>query len=89
LPYIICRTLSPATLGATGRAIDPRIDVIACPKKWKEADVWKRAIQGGKDLWASARAGEYLKRSRAFTQELPLWDYDYDDVEEMGGESGL
>jgi len=74
-------------LGATGREIDPRINVIACPKKWKEADVWKRAIQGENDLWASARAGEYLQRSRAFTQELPLWDYD--DIEEMGGESGL
>lgn len=87
LPYMLCRTLSPAVLGASGRAIDPRIDVIACPKKWKEADVWKRARQGGKDLWVSARAGEYLQKSRAFIQELPQWDYD--DVEEMGGESGL
>jgi len=76
LPYMICRTFSPAVMDATGRGVDPRISVIACPKKWKEADVWKKAIQGENDLWTSARVGEYLQRSRAFMQEPPLWDYD-------------
>jgi hypothetical protein len=66
LPYMVCRTLSPVALGTAGRAIDPRIDVIACPKKWKEADVWESARHGADDLWARARAGEYLRKSRAF-----------------------
>jgi hypothetical protein len=99
-PYLVCRTWNPEVLGARGREIDPRISVIACPKKWKEADVWKMAIQGGNDLWARALKGEYLRRSRAFTQKDPLWDHDSDDYEalwdydsddygELGGESGL
>ena len=85
-----CRTSNPAALGAKGREIDARISVIACPKKWKEADVWKKAIKGENDLWVSARAGKYLQRSRAFTQESPRWDdYGFDSDYEMGGESGL
>jgi len=30
-----------------------------------------------------------IYREGAFTQERPLWDWDNDDFEEMGGESGL
>ena len=89
LPYMICRTASPAALGAKGRQIDPRISVIACPKKWKEADVWKKAMHGESDLWASACAGEYLKKSRAFTQEPPLYMWDSDEYGPFGGETGL
>jgi len=77
-PYLVCRTWTPEVLNARGREIDPRISVIACPKKWKEADVWETAILGGNDLWARAHKGEYLQRSRAFTQEVSLRD-DYDD----------
>jgi hypothetical protein len=84
---MVCRTLNPVALNTAGQAIDPRVNIIACPKKWKEADVWKCARCGERDLWARARTGEYLKKSRAFTEELPQWDYD--DIEEMGGESGL
>ena len=87
LPYMFCRTSNAAVLGVTGRAIDSRIDVIACPKKWKEADVWEKARREGKGLWTSARSGEYLQESRAFTQEPPRWDYD--DFDDIGGESGL
>jgi hypothetical protein len=58
IPYLSCRTLDPVALNTTGKAIDPRIDVIACPKKWKEADVWQRAMHGGTDIWESARMGE-------------------------------
>jgi len=35
-------------------AVDGRIDVIACPKKWKEADIWEGARRGEKDLWSRA-----------------------------------
>jgi hypothetical protein len=56
------------TLRTAGHAIDPRIDVLACPKTWKEADVWQSARYGGEDLWARAHTEEYLQKSRAFMQ---------------------
>jgi len=57
--------LNPAALKTAGDAIDQRINVIACPKKWKEADVWESAMHGGKHLWARACTGEWLqKKSR-------------------------
>ena len=53
-------------LVATGCAIDPKIDVIACPKNKRRGIYRKRPPMG---LWAtSARSGEYLQESRAFMQ---------------------
>lgn len=89
-PYMVCRLWDPITLGTAGDAIDPRINIIACPKKWKEADVWKNAMHGGKDLWARACSTEFLQKSHAFTETPPgpRWDYDDDDDFERG-ETGL
>lgn len=84
---MMCRELDPKTLRMAGLAIDGRIDVIACPKKWKEADIWEDARRGEKDLWMCARSGEYLQKSRAFTSQPRLYD-DYDSDYEFG-ETGL
>jgi len=69
LPYMVCRDMDPMTLRTAGHAIDPRIDVLACPKKWKEVDVWQSVMDGAMDLWARARTDEYLRESHAFKQE--------------------
>jgi hypothetical protein len=79
VPYMQWRTLQPTTLRAKGREIDDRMDVIACPKKWKELDVWEEGGLGERDLWDRAQTTEFLQRSRAFTEEpsyLRDWDED-------------
>jgi len=86
IPYMICRLQDPKALNKQGLSIDPRVNVVLCPKKWKEADIWVAASYGKEDLWAGARSGIYLQRSRAFTQEFPK--YDVEDYE-FGGETGL
>jgi len=73
-----CRERDPKAIQMAGLAIDGRIDVIACPKKWKEADIWEGARRGEKDLWMDAREGKYLQRSRAFTVTERSWDIDSD-----------
>lgn len=96
IPYMQCRTQDPNSLRKLGLKVDERMEVIACPKKWKEIDIWKAGINGVSDIWKSAQSGAYLQKSRAFQQQQPraywrdscdYWDYDSDY--EFGGETGL
>jgi hypothetical protein len=63
LLYMVSRTQDRDRLRDAGHAIDRRMEVIACPKKWKEVDIWESALSGGKDLWERARSGEYLENA--------------------------
>ena len=67
------------TLRVAGRSLDERMDVIACPKKWKELDVWEEGGRGEQDLWDRAKTTEFLQRSRAFTDVV---DSDNNDSED-------
>ena len=103
IPYMYWRLKNPEALHTSGVAIDGRIHALACPKKWKEADIWESARRGGKDLWGRARTGEYLQKSRAFTLEPRTtgrgrrarrsdwddWGWDSDEYGPFGGETGL
>ena len=80
VPYMHWRLQNPTALRAEGRTMDDRLDVIACPKKWKELDVWENGGPGERDLWERARTTEFLQRSRAFTELPPSRDYfDFSD----------
>jgi hypothetical protein len=64
IPYITCRYQDSRVLRSRGSKMDARVDVIPCPKKWKEADVWLSA-RWGADLWERAALGEDVTESRA------------------------
>jgi len=69
------RTMQATTLRTEGRGIDDRMNVIACPKKWKELDVWEEGGPGDRDFWDRAKTTEFVQRSRAFTEEVSYRDY--------------
>ena len=80
LPYMQWRLQNPTVLRDEGRRMDDRVYVIACPKKWKELDVWENGGPGERDLWERAETPEFLQRSRAFTELPPSRDYfDFSD----------
>jgi hypothetical protein len=64
IPYISCRYQDSRVLRSKGSAIDARMNVIPCPKKWKEADVWM-GVRWGTDIWQRAACGGDVKESRA------------------------
>ena len=70
------------TLRVAGRSLDERMDVIACPKKWKELDVWEEGGPGGRDLWDRAKTTEFLQRSRAFAAADEVDDSDNSDSDD-------
>ena len=81
--YNYWRSEDPKTIHASGLAIDGRMDVLACPKKWKEADMWENARRGGNDLWTCVCAGEFIQTSEASATSdsalLQIFRY-YDDL---------
>jgi hypothetical protein len=64
IPYLDCRYSNARRLRTEGLKIDPRVNAIPCPKKWKEADVWEDSRWGTIDLWQRARRGDDVAESR-------------------------
>jgi hypothetical protein len=97
-PYMQWRLLQPMTLRVKGRALDKRMNIIACPKKWKELGVWEEGGPEERDLWDRAMTTEFLQRSRAFSQGADdsndddsedSEDHDHDDIHGYVAESEM
>jgi hypothetical protein len=59
IPSYYIREADPRELREAGRSVDPRFDVLCCPRDWNDADVWERSRRGEEDLWTRARSVEY------------------------------
>jgi hypothetical protein len=94
IPYIYWWNEDPKTLYISGMLIDGRMDTLACPKKWKEADIWEGARHGENDLWTLAHHGQYQQKSPAFTSQpcttgVDDCGWDSDEYGPFDGETGL
>jgi hypothetical protein len=65
IPYTLCRSENPRELRADAREEDERVELIPCPKKWKESKVWEMAGEWGRSgIWVRAASGSDVYQSR-------------------------
>jgi hypothetical protein len=97
IPFMVCRSQDSHALRSAGRKSDARVDVIPCPKKWKEADMWETAAWGLQDIWERAalasdlvqalncqhltQGPSVMSRQRRYYDEDPFDEDPFDEYE--------